>query len=103
MLTGFYAWFHDINPGIPLSAFFFLTPIALFAAALPISIGGWGVREAVFIALFSQTGVAPSQALALGLGVGFLNLAQGIASGALWLLGEAVRNRRKPPSLSRTA
>lgn len=102
MLTGFYAWFHDINPGVPLSTFFFLTPVALFAAALPISIGGWGVREAVFIALFSQTGVAPSQALALGLGVGFLTLAQGIASGALWLLGEAVRNRRKTSTLSRT-
>ena len=60
-------------------------PVAL-VTALPISVGGWGTREATMIALFGLIGVAPSAALALSVQLGLLNIVMTLPGGALWLL-----------------
>ncbi len=51
-------------------------PLAAVIAALPISIGGLGVRESVLVELFGQVGIVQSQAFALSL----LGYAAGIAA-----------------------
>jgi len=61
-----------------------MQPVALIAA-LPISIGGWGTREATMIALFGLIGVPASAALALSVQLGLLNLVATLPGGALWL------------------
>ena len=42
-----------------------LTPAVTLATTLPISFGGWGVREGMFVVLLGHVGVAPGEALAL--------------------------------------
>jgi glycosyltransferase 2 family protein len=68
----------------PLDAFT-LAPSALLIAMVPITLAGWGVREAVFIQAFSLAGLAPSQALALSILYGFVGLATGLLGGGVWL------------------
>jgi hypothetical protein len=56
------------------------------AVALPISIGGWGLRELAVVSLLGAHGVAPERALLFSVCFG-LALAIGSLPGALaWLL-----------------
>ena len=72
--------------GITVSASdaFTLVPSALLIAMVPISLAGWGVREAVFIQAFSLVGVAPSNALGLSLLYGLVGMVTGAFGGAVW-------------------
>lgn len=60
----------------PLSFFhlFALVPCALFAMSIPISIGGWGLREASAVALWAMAGLPPENALASSVLYGILAL-----------------------------
>jgi hypothetical protein len=71
-----------------------MQPVAL-VANLPISIGGWGVRETAMIALFGLVGVPASAALVLSIQLGLLSLLVALPGGLLWL---AIRSHA--PSLS---
>ncbi len=62
-----------------------MQPVAL-VANLPITIGGWGVREAAMIAFFGLVGVPAAASLALSVQLGFLLLAIALPGGLLWLL-----------------
>ena len=60
----------------PLSLFHLLAlvPGALFAMSIPISIGGWGLREASAVALWAMAGLPPENALASSVLYGILAL-----------------------------
>ena len=60
----------------PLSLFHLvaLVPGALFAMSIPISIGGWGLREASAVALWTMAGLSPDAALASSIVYGLLAL-----------------------------
>ena len=62
--------------------------IVMFAAALPISLSGWGVRELSAVAVFASLGVNPSTALAAGLVIGVLTLGVNLAVAmpSLWFV-----------------
>lgn len=60
---------------IALPLYFVIVPITLFLAMLPISIGGWGVREAVFAAVFVRAGTSLEEAIALSVAFGLAWLA----------------------------
>jgi uncharacterized membrane protein YbhN (UPF0104 family) len=61
-----------------------MQPVALIAN-LPISIGGWGVRETAMIALLGLVGVPASAALILSIQLGLLTLAVSLPGGLVWL------------------
>lgn len=69
---------------------FAIAPIFLMAA-LPVSVGGWGTREAACVAALAPFGVAAASAIGVGLLYGFFALVQG-ALGAL-VLGLPRRNQ----------
>jgi len=71
-----------------------MQPVAL-VANLPISVGGWGVRETAMIALFGLIGVPASATLVLSIQLGLLSLIVALPGGLLWL---ALKSRA--PSLS---
>ncbi|MCL4710563.1 MAG: YbhN family protein [Pseudorhodoplanes sp.] len=81
-------------------AMFALSAPILVYAAVPISIGGWGVREAVTAALFGLVGVAPAMGVALSIAFGLLMSVVGIFCGGLALL---ITLRRRTPALGRQA
>jgi uncharacterized membrane protein YbhN (UPF0104 family) len=54
--------------------------------AVPISVGGWGVREVSMVGLFALIGVPSSSALVLSVQLGLLGLALNLPGGIFWLL-----------------
>lgn len=75
-----------------------LSPLALLLATLPISFGGWGVREAVLVGLFVPYGIATEQALGVSITLGLLVMLAGLPGGALWLIrGRTPRAAPIPP------
>ncbi|MEO6435939.1 MAG: lysylphosphatidylglycerol synthase transmembrane domain-containing protein, partial [Tepidisphaeraceae bacterium] len=65
--------------------FLILIPPVMLVAMIPVSIGGWGIREGAMVVAFGYTGMAPSQALAVSVLMGGAGLLVGAIGGALWL------------------
>ncbi len=61
---------------LPLSASDYLAaiPVAILAVVLPVSIGGWGMREGVMLALLGAMGVPAPMALAFSLMLGLIGM-----------------------------
>jgi len=57
-----------------LAVWFSIIPVSLIATAVPISINGWGVREAVIVALAAGHGIAAADALVVSITLGVLNV-----------------------------
>ncbi len=66
-----------------------LIPPVLLILTVPISIGGWGVREGAMVWAFALVGVPTEGALVLSLLFGFTALAGALPGGAVWLAGRA--------------
>ena len=87
LASAFAAYFIARSLGIQVG------PIAMIAvmsmvtlvAALPISIGGWGVREASVVALLGLLGVDREAALLLSVEFGLLNMLLSLPGGVIWL------------------
>ncbi len=62
-----------------------MQPVTLFAT-LPISIGGWGVREAAVVTFFGLVGVAPSAAVLLSVQLGLLAVVLSLPGGLMFLV-----------------
>ena len=62
-----------------------MQPITLLAT-LPISIGGWGVREAAMVTFFGLIGVAPAAAILLSIQLGLLGALISLPGGFLFFL-----------------
>jgi len=77
------AWSMDISLSL-LNCLVLIQPVVL-ATALPISVGGWGVRETAMIALLALVGVPASAALALSVQLGLLSMVAALPGLALWL------------------
>jgi uncharacterized protein (TIRG00374 family) len=51
-----------------------IIPVSIIASAIPVSVNGWGVREAVVVALAAQHGIPEADALVVALTIGLLNI-----------------------------
>jgi hypothetical protein len=61
-----------------------MQPVALITA-LPISVGGWGVRETAMIGALSLVGIPSSAALSLSVQIGLLMILISLPGAAFWL------------------
>ncbi len=99
-LSLFYAIFSHINYclavyvlagsfGSPISLLDAITlvPWVLLIAIIPISIGGWGLREAAMVFMLGLIDVPQVVALALSVQLGLLSIVVSIPAGFLWLVG----------------
>ena len=71
----------------PTIAFLVFLPVIWFAGMLPVSIGGLGVREGTFAALFATAGMTTEMALAICILWNIQNLMLGIIGGILLATG----------------
>jgi glycosyltransferase 2 family protein len=55
------------------------------ASVLPVSIGGWGVREGAAVLLFAPLGVGPAQALAISILFGLAMTVLGVIGAVVWI------------------
>ncbi len=75
-----------------------LFPPVMLIMTLPISIGGWGVREGAMQFGFGLIGVAEGGALALSLLFGFVGIASNLPGGVVWLTsGQKAKPGDLPP------
>lgn len=72
-----------------------LVPVLLLAIMLPISIGGWGVRESAAVPLLALAGVPASGAVTLALLFGLTQIAAG-GCGALYFFVNTTARQQRP-------
>lgn len=72
----------------PLSALdaFILVPLVILSSAVPISVGGWGVREGAMVAALGLAGIVSDKALAISVLLGLGGLIVGFFGGLVWLI-----------------
>ena len=71
--------------------------LVMFAASLPISLSGWGIRELGAVAVLGTVGVEPSMAFAAALVVGLLSLGLNLALAVPTVCIIAARRHRTEP------
>ena len=77
---------------LPLAAWAFAIAPVFLMAALPVSVGGWGTREAATVAALAPFGVAAAAAVGVGVIYGLYALVQGAMGAlALGLPGQSAR------------
>ncbi len=81
-----------IETEINIISFFALLPILALISSLPISFGGWGVREGAFIYGLSLIGFTPEGAFLLSIKVGFVTLIAPFLVGLPYLLQSDLRD-----------
>lgn len=62
----------------------YLTPFPLLVSLLPVSIGGWGVREGAMVAAFSLIGVPATKTLSASILYGILSLLVALPGSLVW-------------------
>jgi len=91
-----YVLLHSISPAVDLGASLLIVPLAAATTFLPITVGGAGAREAVYVTLgASLFGMAKSDALAASLALWLAHLLVGAVGLVLQL------TQRRPASESR--
>lgn len=70
VLTGFVIGTHALAPHLDISNALAAAAIISFAASLPVSVNGWGVRELVSVFILGKLGVPAPDALAISVMVG---------------------------------
>lgn len=71
--------------GVPLVDFAILMPAVMLVVAMPISAGGWGVREGAIVAGLGLVGVGVAPALLLSVELGLIGTLVSLPGGAIWL------------------
>lgn len=75
----------DLSP----FALLILVPAVLLLSAVPVSIGGWGLREGLMVTVLGLADVPAEAALTLSILFGFVMILAGLPGGAMWLLAGA--------------
>ena len=86
MSLSVYALAKSLNLTLSIMDCLVLIPPVALLAALPISLGGWGIREAAMVSFLGLVGVPNSAALILSIQFGLVTIAVSLPGGLLWLL-----------------
>lgn len=82
---------------IPVHVLAAFVPLTALVLSLPVSIGGIGLRESLFVALYGRVGIGAGDALAFGLAMSSLVLIANLGGGALFVARMALdRTIRQP-------
>jgi uncharacterized membrane protein YbhN (UPF0104 family) len=77
----------SLNIDVGLLTCCILVPPVMLLTTLPISLAGWGVREAAMVVALSYVHVGSADALLLSLAYGLIVMAIGLPGGVIWLAG----------------
>ena len=87
-----------LNSAIDLYACFAILPLVSLLTFIPISIAGWGVREALVMSAFALIDVPTNGALAVSIKLGLANLVLGLVGGLVWIALPVKEIRNEAPS-----
>jgi hypothetical protein len=87
-LTAVITWavVQSITANATFGDVFLLIPPVILITMLPISIAGWGVREATMMVAFSHAGLSQADGLVVSLLYGAVSFAAGALGGLVWVL-----------------
>jgi hypothetical protein len=71
---------------------FMLIPPIMLITMMPISIAGWGVREATMMIAFGYAGLAPTDGTVVSILFGAVSFAVGAAGGLVWIFSAEKTN-----------
>lgn len=74
---------YGVDDSLPL--WLSIIPLSIIASAVPVSINGWGVREASIVALAAPMGVPAAEALVVSMTLGLLNMIASLPGAAVML------------------
>ncbi|MDW3206367.1 MAG: lysylphosphatidylglycerol synthase domain-containing protein [Alphaproteobacteria bacterium] len=77
------------EPSIDFMSSFAAATIVTFAASLPISVNGWGVREVTSVWVLGLLGVSAGDAVAISVAVGLLSTVSVLISGSILLFPQS--------------
>ena len=86
-LAAYVALANDLAPHIGVASLAAASCIVMLAASLPISFGGWGLRELSAVVALQAIGLSSASALLVALLIGFLSLAVIAGTAMVILLG----------------
>jgi uncharacterized protein (TIRG00374 family) len=81
--------------GLSLGIWAMVVPPVTFAQLLPVSLAGWGVREAALVVVLGAFAVPPEAALAISVLLGLCLIVIGLPGGLIWLFGWDVALARR--------
>lgn len=81
----------ELPAGVGPTALLAFVPAVLIAQVLPISLGGLGIREGLFVLFLHPLGIPDSQAIALGLLLYLLNLVASLLGAPAFALGRRAK------------
>ena len=79
--------------GVTLFECLVLMPPIMLITTIPLTIGGWGVRENAMIVAFGLVGVSSDASLALSVLLGLVALFTALPGGVVWLLSRERREK----------
>jgi glycosyltransferase 2 family protein len=99
VLTAVIAWcvVRSIAAPVVFSQIFLLVPPVILITMLPISIAGWGVREATMGLAFGYAGLMPNEGVNISLLLGAVSFTVGIVGGLVWILSPEKAARKDEP------
>ena len=77
---------HALAPAIGIDDLIAASTIVMFAASVPISFAGWGVRESALVMAFSYAGLPAADGLVVSVLLGAVMFATGLIGGGVWLM-----------------
>ena len=84
MVSAIFILSNELQLGVSFVDCLVLVPGVMLLSAVPVSIAGWGVREAVMVAAMGLLGVATDASTSLSLIYGFIMVVIGLVGGVLW-------------------
>jgi len=79
----------SLGVDVPLFPLLGVCALGLLISRLPVSLGGWGVREGTLVLGFAPFGVSREVALAASITYGLTELAAAIIGGVIWIVWTA--------------
>jgi glycosyltransferase 2 family protein len=81
----FYLLLQAASADVHLADGIALALIVILSLILPISIGGWGIRELATVVLFGGIGVPSNAAVAVSLIIGIIGIVVSLPGSLVWL------------------
>jgi uncharacterized membrane protein YbhN (UPF0104 family) len=94
VLNAVIAWtvVRSIGGGGSFAQIFLLMPPVMLVTTLPISIAGWGLREATMALAFGYAALRPEDGVSASLLFGVVNFVAGVLGGLIWILSPKPAN-----------
>jgi hypothetical protein len=97
-LTALMAWClgRAIGTDFPLLSAIFLIPPVMLLTVMPVTVGGWGLREGMMVVAFTYAGLQQSDGFVVSLLFGLTFLLIGGIGGFVWLLPKEDQGNEDP-------